>query len=658
MRFGPFCHALLGALFLASPVVAQTPLSVGAAEELALDAGGTVEYSLSLEAGQFVYGEVLQNDGDFRVSVLDPDTEDLGTFDRLDRGAEPFSFTTAVAGVHTVRIESLEEEDPSTGQVTLVSVESEAQDPVARLDQLMRAHTGEDRPGVVVGVVKDGALLVTRAYGMANLDHGIPFGPRTISNIGSVTKQFTAMGLLLLEQEGKLSLEDDIRTHIPELPDMGDPITLRNLLNHTGGYREIYNLLPLTGFRGEDGFDRSRAIEVVQRQSERQAPPNTEWNYNNTGYILLSLVVERTSGMSFDEYMRARVFEPVGMSDTQVKMVQGQVIPGSAQGYVPEENRGYRTARDLAASAGAGGIYTTVADLARWLRNFGSPAVGGEGAIERMSTSAILADGDTTGYGLGLGVSTRRGRMLYQHTGGDVAHRAYLGYYPEFQGGVIVMSNDAMFNLGVGGTIADLFFADELEPEDEVAEEADEGAGVVVPQERLEALAGEWVLDVGPQVTFEVADGSLTIQVQGQSPFPMVATSDSTFTVPSVGATVTFHEGADGSVREATLTQNGDVGLSRADADGLSTDQLNAYSGRYFSEELEVFYDLRVADEGLEIHHMGMAPISLTHRSGDDFSGSAFFVATISFERDASGGITGFTVDNVRTKGVRFSKVN
>ena len=245
--------------------------------------------------------------------------------------------------------------------------------------------------------------------------------------------------------------------------------------------------------------------------------------------------------MAFDDYMRSRVFEPLGMSDTRVKMVQGQIIPGSAQGYVPEPGRGYRTARDLAASAGAGGVYTTVADLARWLGNFADPEVGGAPAIRQMATSAVLADGDTTRYGLGLGVSSRRGRTLYQHTGGDVAHRAYLGYYPEFQGGVIVMSNDALFDLGVGSRIADLFFDDELEPEDAVAEEDD---GVTVSQERLEALAGDWVLDVGPKVTFGVDDGSLTIQVEGQSPSRMVATSDSTFTVPAVGATVTFHQAA------------------------------------------------------------------------------------------------------------------
>ncbi|MDH3223795.1 MAG: beta-lactamase family protein, partial [Gemmatimonadota bacterium] len=477
-----------------SPLLGQDPgpLAVGDERTITLAPGEASEFTMELLADQFVYGEVHQEDGDVRLSLLGPGNDILATFDALDRGPEPFVVNSEASGTFRIRVESTEEGTTVSPRLRLISVEAIAEDPADRLDQLLRPYTGTDRPGVAVGIVRDGALRLTRAYGMANLEHSVPFRPATISNIGSVSKQFTAMALLLLEQDGKLSLDDDVREHLPEVPDLGDPVTLRNLLNHTGGYREIYNLLPLTGYRGEDGFDRSRAIQVVQRQTERQAPPNTEFNYNNTGYILLSHVVERVSGQSFDAFMDARVFRPLGMSDTRVKMVQGQVIPGSAQGYVPEEGRGYRTARDLAASAGAGGIYTTVSDLARWLGNYSEPALAGADGVRQLTTSAVLANGDTTGYGLGLGVSTRRGRRLYAHTGGDVAHRAYLGYYPEFGGGVIIMSNNALFDLGLGAPLADLFFSAEFEP---MEEKVAEGGGVAVAAARLEALAGEWVIE-------------------------------------------------------------------------------------------------------------------------------------------------------------------
>ena len=208
--------------------------------------------------------------------------------------------------------------------IEVTRAEPAATDREDRVDQLMLMYSGENTPGAVVAVLENGAMGFTRAYGAANLDHGIPFTVGTISNIGSVTKQFTAMGILLLQAEGKLSLDDDIREHIPELPDFGTPVTIRNLLNHTGGYREIYNLLRITGYNGEDTFDRDIAIQIVQRQPELQAQPNTEFNYNNTGFILLATTIERLTDQTFPEYLKERVFEPLGMMDTRVKAYQGE----------------------------------------------------------------------------------------------------------------------------------------------------------------------------------------------------------------------------------------------------------------------------------------------------------------------------------------------
>ena len=153
--------------------------------------------------------------------------------------------------------------------------------PEAGVDRLMADFTGDDRPGAVVGVVKDGELVFQKAYGMANLTDGIRFETDTRSNIGSVTKQFTAMGILLLQAEGKLSLGDDIRKHLPELKDFGTPVTIKNLLNHTGGYREVFNLLAMRGFQGEDQLHRDMMIQIVQRQPELQSQPNPEFNYHS-----------------------------------------------------------------------------------------------------------------------------------------------------------------------------------------------------------------------------------------------------------------------------------------------------------------------------------------------------------------------------------------
>ena len=341
--------------------------------------------------------------------------------------------------------------------------------PEAAVDRLMADFTGDDTPGVVVGVVQAGELVFQKAYGMANLTDGIRFETDTRSNIGSVTKQFTAMGILLLQAEGKLSLDDDIRKHIPELKDFGVPVTIKNLLNHTGGYREVFNLLAMTGFQGEDALHRDMMIQIVQRQPELQSKPNTEFNYNNTGYILLATTIARVSGMSFPEYMRTHVFEPLGMMDTRVTATQGEVIPHSAQGHLPLPEGGFRSTRDLGAAGGAGGIYTTAEDLAKWMMNLRDAKLGGTEAITAITTPAILENGASTSYGLGMSVGLFGGRVVYTHTGGDTAHRAFFAYFPELESGVVIMSNHAAFDLTMGFAVAQLFFGDKMAGADEVS---------------------------------------------------------------------------------------------------------------------------------------------------------------------------------------------
>ena len=632
-------------------------------------------HTFELDAETFFLAEVDQVSNDFTVTVTGPDGETVTEVDGRTRGVETIRFETEAAGAYEVGIAANDTTDEA-GEFRFSVLRSEpiATDPAARLDQMMAVYDGDGRPGAVAAVVDNGELAHVHTVGMANLSHGVPWQRGTISNIGSVTKQFTAMGVLTLQAQGKMSLDDDIRTHIPELRDFGTPVTIRNLLNHTGGYREIYNLLPIGGHQGEDAFSRERAIAIVQRQPELQAPPNTEWNYNNTGYILVSLAIERASGQSFADYMRDNVFQPLGMMDTRVKMVQGELITGSAQGYSPEAGGGYRTTRDLASSAGAGGVYTTVDDLTRWMLNYRDATVGGPEAIEAIATTAVLESGDSTGYGLGLGLSEQRGRTLYTHTGGDVSHRAYLSYYPELESGVILMSNNAAFDLSVGGEIGEMFFMehfDEAEGEDEAEDDAeadaddaaDESTGDAgMSDARKLAIRGDWVLEtqgITLAMTVAVEDGDVFVDVQGQGRTAARPTSDSTLEIASVSAEFTFDFDADGTTSTGTLVQSGlEISMRRVERDGLAEEDLAAYVGRYYSEELETFYEVAVEDGGLVLHHIEMAePLAMQHTDGDEFSTELIFLNTIAFERSGSGAVTGFTVSNGRTKGVRFGKM-
>jgi CubicO group peptidase (beta-lactamase class C family) len=486
---------LLALALVPAPLAAQerTPLPVGQTISGALTPDARHTYTLELADRTFVLGRVNQISLDVVVTILAPDGEEVAEFDGPSRGPENFMFTTDTAGTFVVAVAPFERQEGDY-EVTVDRSEPAATDPSGRLDQLMTPYSGEDTPGAVVGILDRGEVVFERAWGMADLTYGVPHEVDTPTNIGSVTKQFTAMAILLLRKDGKLSLDDEVRKHIPELPDFGEPVTIKNLLNHTGGYREIYNFLPMTGRAGEDHIDRDEAIELVQRQPELQARPNTEYNYNNTGFILLSMIVERVSDKTFPEFLQERVFGPLGMESTRVKYAQGEIIPRASTPYVPVEEGGWRSARDLAASAGAGGIYTTFRDMTRWMLNYRDATVGGSETIELLTTRNILANGDTTGYGLGIGVGTVRGQTVYRHTGGDTAHRTYFSYFPELESGVFLSSNNATFAFASAQEIEELFFGDRLDPE--VADE-DAAGGESMPVERMEAIAGDWLIE-GP----------------------------------------------------------------------------------------------------------------------------------------------------------------
>lgn len=689
---------LLGALLaasLAAPLAAQEarPISQGQTLSSTLASDSEHDYTISLAADWFAYGDVDQIDVDVVVTVLGPDGEPVARFDGPSRGPESFQFSTEDEGEHTIRVTPFENQEGDY-QITLTLTEPVASDPAKRVDQLLVRYRGYDTPGAVVGVVKEGEVVLEKAYGMANLEYGVPHRVDTPTNIGSVTKQFTAMAVLLLQNDGELSLDDDIREYIPELPDFGETVTLKNVLNHATGYREIYNFLPMAGRDGEDRIDRDEAIRIIQRQPELQASPDTEFNYNNTGFILMGEVVERVSGMPFPEFIKTRIFWPLGMDDTRMKYVQGEIIPGASRGYVPAEDGGWRGVRDLAASAGAGGIYTTFPDMTRWMANYRDGTVGGPEASRAITTPNVLADGDTTNYGLGLGITEVRGLKVYTHTGGDVAHRTYFAYFPEIDGGLFMSSNAASFGSGMGniaGDITDLFFEEHMEPDEEAEEdvaeeEAEEAGEASMPEERMEAIVGHWILVRSRlPAEFTLEDEVLYAEPQGQPRFQLHATSDSSLAITQPAVEIFFHFTGDESVDSATFVQTQPTPMVRMEPEPLTVDVVRALEGRYYSRELELWVEIRQAqsEEGggegeaatdepmeedvragepgesddvrLELLRLRGEPITLTRREGLIFGGS-FPFGEVEFVRASNWDVTGLLAGNGRTKGVLFER--
>jgi CubicO group peptidase (beta-lactamase class C family) len=662
----------LAALALVVPAAAQepTPLVPGVAVADSVASEQVDTFTVALEAGRFVLGEVDQQTVDVVLAVYGPDDARLVRVDFSARGPETFQFDAETPGRYRIEVSPFEEQ---SGRYSIVLRRAEpiAGDPAARVDQVMASYDNGRTPGGVIGVVRDGELIFSRAYGMAELAWGIPFDTLTRNNIGSTSKQFTAFAILLLAERGELSLDDDVRIHIPELPDFGSAVTLRHLLTHTSGYREFANAFSLAGLRLDEGdhIARDEILELIERQPELQNEPGAEWNYNNSGFSLLTVVVERVTGTPFPEWMDANVFDPLGMEHTVIRSHPGAVVSRSAQGYMPageDSEATWREAEDLGGSMGAGGIYATVGDLARWIANFRGPVVGGPEAFDRMTTRYVLTDGDTTDYGLGLFVDRYRGLKRVHHGGADIAHRSMLIYYPGIDAGVIAESNNATFDAAtIANDVARAFFGEQMEPAEGPADEA-VGAETFDPEsydpESFDPLEGRYELEAAPGfvLRFFREGDTLWTQATGQDRARIEPTSDSTFRLLAVDAAVTFHRNPDGTADSLTLHQNGAHTAHKLDAEMWepTIDELETLTGRYFSRELQTFYDVAVQDSTLTIDHRRFEdPVELTPADEPGSFTGTFPIGQAKFIRDDGGEVTALEVSNGRTRGVRFVPV-
>lgn len=634
-----------------------TPLSVGETITDSLTSKSVDIYTVELDSTQFVFGHADQLTVDVVISIIGPQDETVGRFDYSARSKDTFQFDTESAGTYRIEITPFEEEE-GTYSLSIDHVAPVAQEPSARVDQLMMEYTGDDVPGGSVMVMKDGEITFQEEYGMANLTYDVPFQKNTRHNIGSTSKQFTAFAILLLAEQGKLSLDEDIRNHIPELPAFEDTVRIRHLLTHTSGYREYLNTLSMTGRDISSQLSMDKIIEIVQNQPELQNKPGDEWNYNNTGFALMSEVVKRTTETQFPQWMKENLFEPLEMNQTVVRESPGQVVDHRSTGYGRSDEGSYEAATDIAGAMGAGSMYTTMDDLQKWVNHLIDPKIGTKMMIEEMTNPFVLNDGDTTNYGLGLFVGEYKGLDYFHHGGADVAHRSMLMVFPDIHATVITQSNNAGFGGNIPNRVADTFFKEYLEEEvEETGDESSEDAvAFEYDPENFEPLTGRYELEIQPGfiLTFDRDGNRIYTQATNQPEIDITATSDSTFTLAGVDASITFHLNEDQSADSLTLHQNGQHIAHKVEWNP-SINELDEFTGRYFSEEIQTIYNVAVEDSSLVLKNYHMDDMEMNPGNIDEFS-AGFPMGSLEFQRSETGDITGFNASNGRTRGVHFQK--
>jgi CubicO group peptidase (beta-lactamase class C family) len=472
-----------------------------------------------------------------------------------------------------------------------------------------------------------------------------------------MTKQFTAFSIHLLAQEGKLSIDDDMRKYLPDMPDFGQTITIRNLLQHTSGLRDSSNLLFLAGWRPDDVATQDDMLDMIRHQRALNFAPGSEHLYSNTGYILLAAIVERVSGKPLSVFAKERIFDSLGMKHTHFQTNYGDLVHGRALSYQPASGGAYKYVSVTKAAPGPGDLLTTVEDLALWDQNFYDGRVGGKDLLAKMQLTGVLSSGKPFNYASGLYAETYRGAKLVEHSGSIGGYASQMSRFPSEHFTVTVLANSPDVSpTTMTRRIADIYLDHELAPRPDAASKQFP-AEVTLDQTKLDAVAGYYALSPQFGLHFTVEDGRLMAQGTGQGKFPLVASGDREFFAKVVDAHFSFDApGKDGVVARFVLHQNGmDQPGLRTSKPSLSDAAMRAFEGEYYSDELRVLYAVGRKDGKLVMTYpRGGLPL-------DFAGGSTFFagppVGVVTFECAPHASCTGFKVNGGRTRDLQFTKV-
>jgi CubicO group peptidase (beta-lactamase class C family) len=510
----------------------------------------------------------------------------------------------------------------------------------ARIDSLFAAF-GPETPGCAVGVYRAGRMVFAKGYGMADLERRVPITPRTVFDIGSVSKQFTAAAIVLLAQQGKLSLDDDVRRFVPELPVYEDTVTVRHLLHHTSGLADYSGLLRVSGVRYDDVSTPAQALAAIARQRTLQFRPGTRHQYNNSGYFLSSLIVERVTGQSLREFARAQLFEPLGMSATQFLGSYDDLVRDRALAYSSRATGELRTDLPRWLQLGDGAVLTTVEDLLRWDQQFFHPTVGGAPFVATMETLGRLNDGTPLRYALGLYVSEYRGARIVHHGGAWGGYRADLLRFPEHRFSVAVLCNfgDLQPDL-LTRAIADVYLDAVLQPlaVHTTASPASAEQGIVLSAEQLSHFAGTYAVDANGRFrTFAVRENQL-VEVDGTQVYPLTARGNDRFDDPQIE--VQFS--ADAARAEITIKQTGQrIPITRYEQDA-TPHELSTIAGRYVNDQLDVVWTLVARPTGLVLEFRNGEQHPLDRGAVDGYVARTFGAVMLELQRDSSHAVTHF----------------
>ena len=529
-----------------------------------------------------------------------------------------------------------------------------------QMDQIFAEWNKPQTPGVSVALIKDGKVLFRKSYGSANLEYNIPNKPSTVFEIGSVSKQFTAFDILLLQEQGKLSLDDDVRKFIPELPDYGNVITLKHLLNHTSGIRDEMDLLCMAGWRFDDVITHEQIINLVCRQKELNFPPGTQYRYSNSGYTLLAEVVSRISGQSFADFTRDHIFKPLGMNSTVVNDNYEKIVSNRACSYYPDQN-GYKRKVLTNANVGSSSILTTTEDLSLWVMNFENPIAGSKDLINKMNERGILAYGDTISYALGQDVNQYKGLTIIDHAGAIAGYRSLLARFPGQHFSLVLLSNNASFDpQSTAIKIVEIYLKDHFKAEKivEPAPAAEGNKEFMGDPAIIAKYVGKYELRPEYVINITSENENLFVEAHEVPITRLIQVSPTEFTLPAMNARLTFESDSNREISHINIVLNGQQMAAKKikafDAASVVPDE---YTGNFYSPELGTVYSFVSKNGQLIAKHPRLEDFTLTAVNTGQFSTGQWFLKRIEFIRDGHNKVTGCLASGGRINNIKFEKI-
>lgn len=528
-------------------------------------------------------------------------------------------------------------------------------------DDLFKHYNNTDTPGIAVSVLKDGKVIYQNGFGMANLEYGIPITEHTKFHVASLSKQFTAFMILSLQDEGLLSINDDVRTYIPELPDYGNTITINHLLTHSSGLRDQWRLLELAGWRLDDVIKTEQIFKLITNQKALNFVPGDNFKYSNSGYTLLAIIVERITETSFADYAKQLIFDPLDMKDSFFYDDHEEMMSNRAYSYKRVDQKLKKSNLNFA-TVGPTSLFTTIEDMNKWANNFRNRTIGNKAIFKVMNQKAKKNDGSVSSYAKGQFVKNHKGFKMIYHSGSDAGYRCYFARFPElgyqfilFANASYISSYDEIYKL-IDHFLQDQYPKNDNDQPSDKPFEYDDDIFVNLSNAEMKPFEGRY-FDREEKQYWEVKIQNDTLYCKGgvlPEDIKLYPVGKTNFKIKGTpyDISVNFIENDyQEPVLEFRIPDVMWLWLVRE-----KTVNTSDYLGSYYNEELNTQYDLVEKDNTLCLTHQKLDDIKILQINEAYFSSNNRNFSNIRFKRNDLGKVIEFSVSNGSIKNMTFSR--